>query len=113
MRGRGKSFQRKRVKRVQDDEDHPVVSRDHGFFAAPGELPQDAVGGPKMPVLVVRDRFAKAILTHLVPSKGIEHFYPEVALLKDIKFLGYPKLVLKSDQEPSILALATAVKNTV
>ena len=66
-----------------------------------------------MPVLVVRDRFTKAIFSHLVPAKGTEHYYPEVALLRDIKFLGYTSLTLKSDQEPSIIALATAVKNTL
>jgi len=65
-----------------------------------------------MPVLVLRDRFTKGIFTHLVPSKGIEHFYPEAALLRDVN-LGYSRLVLKSDQEPSILALANAVKNTL
>ena len=33
--------------------------------------------------------------------------------MRDVKFLGYSRLVLKSDQEPSILALANAVKNTL
>ena len=66
-----------------------------------------------MPVLVVRDRFTKAIFSHLVPAKGTEHYYPEIALLRDIKFLGYTSLTLKSDQEPSIIALAAAVKNTL
>ena len=83
------------------------------FFGAPGEIPADSVGGSKMPVLVVRDRFTKGIFTHLVPCTGTEHFYPEAALLRDVKFLGYSRLVIKSDQEPSILALANAVKNTV
>ena len=49
----------------------------------------------------------------MVPCKGTEHFYPEAALLRDVKFLGYSRLVIKSDQEPSILALAEAVKNTL
>ena len=31
----------------------------------------------------------------------------------DIKFLGYSKVTLKSDQEPSIVALANAVKNSL
>ena len=51
-------------------------------------LEQEASGGAKMPVLVVKDRFPEAIFTHLLPSKGIEHFYPEAALLRDIRFLG-------------------------
>ena len=113
VRGRGKSFQHRRVDHSQDDKDHPVVSIDYAFFGAPGELPADAVGGQKMPVLVVRDRFTKSLFSHLVPAKGVEHFYPEAALLRDIKFLGYTKLTLKSDQEPSILALANAVRNTL
>jgi len=113
VRGRGKSFSHRAVDHSRDDEGRPVVSLDYGFFGSPGELPADAVGGQKMPVLVVRDRFTKAIFSHLLPAKGTEHYYPEVALLRDIKFLGYTSLTLKSDQEPSIIALATAVKNTL
>ena len=67
----------------------------------------------RVPVLVARDRLSKAVFTHLVPSKGVEHYYPEAALIRDIKFLGYTELTLKSDQEPSILALGNAVKNTL
>ena len=112
VRGRGKSFARHRVNRQGDPEEVPVVSIDYGFFGAPGELPADAVGGAQMPVLVVvRDRKSKALFSHLVPSKGVEHFYPEHALVRDIKFLGYPSVVIKSDQEPAIKALAEAVKN--
>ena len=113
VRGRGKSFYHRKVSHEADDPSRPVVSLDYGFFGAPEEIPADSVGGSKMPVLVVRDRFTKGIFTHLVPSKGTEHFYPEAALLRDVKFLGYSRLVLKADQEPSILALANAVKNTL
>ena len=112
VRGRGKSFVHRRVNRQEDPEEVPVVSIDYGFFGAPGELPADAVGGAQMPVLVVRDRKSKALFSHLVPSKGVEHFYPEHALVRDIKFLGYPSVVIKSDQEPAIKALAEAVKNS-
>ena len=112
VRGRGKSFAHHRVDRPEDPEEVPVVSIDYGFFGAPGELPSDAVGGAQMPVLVVRDRKSKALFSHLVPSKGVEHFYPEHALARDIRFLGYPSVVLKSDQERSIRAVAEAVKNS-
>ena len=111
VRGRGKSYAHHRVHRSDDPDAVPVISIDYGFLGAPGELPSDAVGGAKMPVLVVRDRKSKALFTHLVPSKGVEHFYPEQALCRDIKFLGYPSVVIKSDQEPSIKAVAEAVKN--
>ena len=112
VRGRGKSYPHRKVDHSQDGSD-PVLSLDYGFFGAPGELPADAVGGSRMPVLVCRDRQSKALFTHLVPAKGVEHFYPEEALLRDIKFLGYSKVTLKSDQEPSIVALANAVKNSL
>ena len=105
-------YPHRKVDHSQDGSD-PVLSLDYGFFGAPGELPADAVGGSRMPVLVCRDRQSKALFTHLVPAKGVEHFYPEEALLRDIKFLGYSKVTLKSDQEPSIVALANAVKNSL
>ena len=59
-----------------------------------------------------RPRGGQALFSHLVPAKGVEHFYPEHALARDIRFLGYPSVVLKSDQESSIKALAEAVKNS-
>ena len=34
-------------------------------------------------------------------------------MLRDIRFLGYAQLTFKSDQEPAILALTNAVKNTL
>ena len=37
VRGRGKSFQHRRVQHDQDDEARPVVSLDYAFFGAPGE----------------------------------------------------------------------------
>ena len=71
VRGRGKSFQHGRVDHSQDDKDHPVVSTGYAFFGAPGELPADTVGGQKMPVLVVRDRFTKSLVSHLYsPCRG-------------------------------------------
>lgn len=42
-----------------------------------------------------------------------EHFYRSAALWRDAKFVGYSRLVQKSDQEPSILALANTVNNTL
>ena len=114
VRGRGRSFYHKKVSHEADDPSRLVVSLDYGFFGAPGEIPADSVGGSKMPVLGVIVSQRVNCCTHLVPSKkGTEHFYPEAASVRDVKFLGYSRLVLKSDQEPSILALANAVKNGI
>ncbi|CAK9097534.1 Retrovirus-related Pol polyprotein from transposon TNT 1-94 [Includes: Protease [Durusdinium trenchii] len=57
------------------------------------------------------DGMSKAIFSHLLPAKGTQgSTYPEKAVLKDLNFLGYRRLVLKHDQEPSIKALARTVK---
>ena len=105
VRGRGKSFAHHRVNRQEDPEEVPVVSIDRLRFlrrtrrascrcrwwrpnACPGgEGPQEQ---------------------SFVFTLGA----PEHALVRDIKFLGYPSVVIKSDQEPAIKALAEAVKNS-
>ena len=46
-----------------------------------------------------------------MPSKGVVHPYPTRALMADLYFMGYKWIVLKSDQEPSIVALCDAVKH--
>ena len=44
-------------------------------------------------------------------SKGVVHPYPARALMADLDFMVYKRVILKSDQEPSIVALCDAVKN--
>ena len=46
-----------------------------------------------------------------MPSKGVTHPYPAGALMADLDFFGYKRVIFKSDQEPSIVALCDAVKN--
>ena len=46
-----------------------------------------------------------------MPSKGVVNPYLSRALMADLDFMGYKGIVLKSDQEPSILAVCDAVKN--
>ena len=44
--------------------------------------------------------------------KGVTHPYPARALMADLDFLVvYKRVILKSDQEPSIVALCDALKN--
>ena len=63
-----------------------------------------------MPVLIVFDRRSKSIWSHPVPCKGIGHPWPATALLQDLERTGYKRVLLKSDQEPSIKSLCVAVK---
>ena len=39
------------------------------------------------------------------------HPHPAKTLMADLDFMGYKRVILKSDQEPSIVALCGAVKN--
>ena len=58
-----------------------------------------------------RDRKSKGIWSHPVPSKGVVHPHPARVLMADLDFMVYKRVILKSDQEPSIVALCDAVKN--
>ena len=46
-----------------------------------------------------------------MPSKGVTHPCLASALMADLDFMGYKRVIPKSDQEPSIVALCDAVKN--
>ena len=65
-----------------------------------------------MPACCQRQVFQSNVYTSFT-FKRYRAFYREAALLRDIWFLGYAQLTLKSDQEPAILALTNAVKNTL
>ena len=53
-------------------------------------------------MLVVRDNRSKAVFAHVVPAKGIdEKGFSVDALVSDVKWLGYSKVTLKSDNEPA------------
>ena len=82
VRGRGKSFQHRRVQHDQDDDAHPVVSLDYAFFGAPGELEQEAIGGAKMPVLVVKG-FPKQCL-HIFYLQKVSNTFIQKLLYLDI-----------------------------
>ena len=57
-------------------------------------------------VLVVRDNRSKAVFAHTVPVKGAdEGGFAVKAIVDDVVWLGYAKIVLKTDNEPAILKL--------
>ncbi len=57
-------------------------------------------------ILVANDSKGKACFAHVVPQKGIdaEHYAVDV-LMKDVAWLGYTHVSLRSDNEPAILKL--------
>ena len=57
-----------------------------------------------MPILVIHDRKSEYIASHVVTSKG-SNAHATKMLKSEFEFMGYRKIVCKSDQESSILVL--------
>ena len=58
---------------------------------------------------MIEDGTSKVIFAHMLPRKGLdEHVVARVA--QDLKSLGYKMIILKSDQEPALLALKDEVR---
>ena len=57
-----------------------------------------------MPILAFKDRKTGMIQPRVVPTKGNDK-YAINRLKKDIELLGYTRIVLKSVNEPSMMAL--------
>ena len=57
-------------------------------------------------ILVAKASRGKAVFSHVVPQKGIdmEHYAVDV-LMKDLKWLGFQQISLRSDNEKAILKL--------
>ena len=62
-----------------------------------------------MPTLVMIDDKSDMAFSSVVPKKGVMP-YAVMRIANDISLLGHPKVILKSDNEPAILALKEAVK---
>ena len=58
--------------------------------------------------LIVRNNVCKVMFGHIVPRTGIdEKGFAVDAIVQDAKWLGYTKIMLKTDKEPAILKLLT------
>ena len=85
----------------------PIISIDYAFMGSG----QDEQDGNHNPILVIEDDTSKTVMAHMLPRKGVDEYAVE-RLKQDIGLLGYKRIVLKSDQEPAILALKAEVKRT-
>ena len=61
-----------------------------------------------LPILVMKSRNTQVVVASVVPAKGATPFSVSV-VTKFLKFLGERKVILKSDQENSSMALKDAV----
>ena len=97
VRGRGRSDPHRTRSENRDEPLFPVISVDY-------------IADQHQPILVLVDRASKSHWAHIVPQKGIGHPYPVAAVLTDLRRSGYKKVIMKSDNENSIVALITAVQ---
>ena len=57
-------------------------------------------------VLVAHDSMSGCDFAHIVPQKGVDNDqYSVGVLVEDIKWLGFTRIILKSDNEPAIVKL--------
>ena len=96
----------------RSEESHRVaiISMDYAFMTKKGEIVVEGDPGwddeEALKLLVVKDSKSRAVFAHAVPRKGIdEKRYAVDMVVEDVLWLGYSKLLLKSDNEPAIVKL--------
>ena len=87
----------------------PVISFDYLFVLKSGKLVERSEVHEQevqVKILVVKDKKSRAVFAHLVQQKGADaDGYAVECLRRDIQWLGYARLVLRSDNEPAIVNL--------
>ena len=90
-----------------------IVAFDYMFMTENKVYTREELGGASdvdpgrvLKILVVRDLRSKALFAHAVAAKGADaDGYAVDAVVKDVLWLGYSRVILKSDNEPAIVRL--------
>ena len=125
----GRGLGERRGRHVGWQRDIPRVGIDYWFVTSGGDLkkrkeikdeyPEDDGGEAKlkedrndlkiMECLAVRCHESKAVFAHAIPVKGRdEDNFVAGLITTDVEFMGHVTLILKSDNEPALLALGQA-----
>ena len=107
VRGRGRS--NSHFLKGENPGTMPVISFDYGFFGSPGQDGEAGKSDSDVPVSIVHDRWSKSTFAHPVPQTRVARPWSAACLQRDIELLGYTRLILKGDQEPSIKSVVDAV----
>ncbi len=62
-----------------------------------------------VPTIVAKDKQTKTTMARVAPSEGADS-HAEETVKKMVERLGYQKIIMKSDNEPAILALKEAAR---
>ena len=102
VKGRG----RDQVHRKKDKEgrkDIPGVIMDYAYHN------EDSSKKGKRPIIMMKDQDSGKHIAHVVPRKGDDA--KAIAIVsREVKKLGYGKMIWKSDQEPSIVSFKERVR---
>ena len=96
--------------RTDDARQIAMISMDYMFITRQGAVISEGDPGWDDPealkVLVVKDSRSKSVFAHAVPQKGVDvKRYAVDMIVEDVLWLGYSKVLLKSDNEPAIVKL--------
>ena len=85
-----------------------IVSMHYAFMTRKGQIVSEGETGwdddEALKLLIVKDSLGRAEFAHAVPKKGIdEKRFSVDAVVDDVLWLGYAKVILKSDNEPAII----------
>ena len=95
---------------VLDSHRVAIVSMDYAFVTRRGTVVSEGDDGwddeEALKLLIVKDSLSRAVFAHAVPRKGVnDKRYAVDMVVGDVLWLGYAKVILKSDNEPSIVRL--------
>ena len=85
------------------------MSFDYAFVGDKGEITSQEQAGIEegsINILVGRDNVSKSVFSHIVPVKGVnEKGFAVDAIISDVVWMGYTKVMLKTDNDAAILKL--------
>ena len=89
-------------KRVLKREELPFAQDPDGDAA----LREELLEGKLLKLILIRDGWTKCMFAHVIPQKGIDQErFSLTRVVEDIMWLGHTRVILKSDNEPALLAL--------
>ena len=122
--GKCKSKPHMTAGKIDDENGTPIVAFDYAFMSDKeatvqpkdigkdrDEVEKDEEKDSDVKMLVCRDNKSKVPAAISVPSKGVdENEYAVRRVLRFLDFLGYEKVILKSDQESAMKAVLSSVR---
>ena len=74
------------------------------------ELEDGLVKGDIVKCIVIRDWDNKSVWAHVIPQKGLDDdYYTARLIVKDLRWMGHGRLILKFDNESPLRAVAKKV----